>query len=153
MHVPISCTVDTSFHNTDILVHKSCINVWRCNQTSIPTFTLVGEGLFTTLCTFSNPRFQDIIICGSEDGMLQLWDLRQTSTEVHLGANACIKSEVSKQRTRVYRACYQSEFIADISNDHLDSIIEIASLERDKKATELSCQIISLDKLGTLILW
>lgn len=122
------------------------INIWRLSNTETPTETLIGEGVFTKACIISNIHFNDAIVCGTKEGMILVWDLRNTGEEIDIGVN-------SPMIRKMHRPCFQTDFMESGSKAHLSSIIELISVKEDEKHEVASSQLVSLDEDGIIILW
>ena len=63
---------------TDKLAGKAVLLVWDATSPDYPINVLVGDGNLT--CASFSPNHSFIVIAGTEDGNLLVWDLREART-------------------------------------------------------------------------
>ncbi|KDO34195.1 hypothetical protein SPRG_19038 [Saprolegnia parasitica CBS 223.65] len=121
---------------------KSILCVWDINQLQSPLRWLRAEGNVT--CCNLGPNRDLFAFCGTEEGDVQLWDLRHPVSpnfEVH----------VSGRRLKVAPPSYATAGMKYARNSHASPICSVVPIPSGKKGATF--QIGSLDNRGRVIFW
>ncbi|EQC34607.1 hypothetical protein SDRG_07930 [Saprolegnia diclina VS20] len=118
---------------------KSILCVWDVNQVASPLRWLRAEGNVT--CCSLGPNRDLFALCGTEEGDVQLWDLRHPSFVVHVGG----------RRVKVAPPSYATAGMKYARNSHASPICSVVPMPSGKKGANF--QIGSLDNRGRVILW
>lgn len=145
----------------DLRPRKGLFSVWDAISPSGPSYLLEASGQ-PSACCFSATQ-ATIIVGGTTDGCLHLWDLRE-SASVHKDKDS-IEMGVSRGvRKPSYSTHLQLSFAVDISTGeeedtvHTTGIVQIESLGGKNNVgsggnNATVSQFVSLDEAGVLIFW
>lgn len=139
----------------DLRPNKALYCIWDITNPGSPSYVLESSGI-PTCCSFSDAQTY-IVVCGTAEGSIYLWDLREDNTahrdrdSIDLGIERGIR-----------KACYSVNMALnnnrEVSCDqHIASILQIESMGSNDgssvNTTGIMSQFASLDQSGTIVLW
>jgi hypothetical protein len=138
------------------------ICVWSTREPSQPQFYLVSQS--PSVCSSFGPIRTPLVFCGTEDGCVLLWDLRETvamhtrppgvatpTSHTHIPrpptfSTAALPQKYSHQSPIVSLSPITTSTPHNSPSSHLLTVDESATIG-------LSFQLASLDRSGLLIIW
>ena len=140
-------------NDEDLLPYKAVLCVWDTTQHNAPpSFVLTSAG-HPTCCTFSSSQSY-LLLGGTEEGSLHLWDLRESSSihkdrdAVDLGIERGIRKPCFSTPTAILNIDASSPFGDD---QHAAPITQIEAIGEYEEA--VTSQFASLDRSGLVCLW
>ena len=128
----------------DRIYKKGLCCVWQVRQRD-PISILVCEAGLTCCCTI--PRKPFLVVAGSQDGSLFLWDLREP-IDKH------VRMDIRGRMRHVQYPTYSTDWLA--SDNHQDQVVKVLPVGHHAKRPAQSTsafQIASVDASGVVIFW
>ncbi|OQS01462.1 hypothetical protein ACHHYP_00776 [Achlya hypogyna] len=129
-------------NNAKLFPEKSLLCVWDVNQTTAPVRWLRCEG--SVSCCNLGPNREMFVLAGSDEGDVQLWDLRQPVAAHFEVAFGGLKLKVAPPS-------YSTAGLKYTAKSHAAPICSVAPIPSGSKGTNF--QIGSLDDRGLVIVW
>jgi hypothetical protein len=139
----------------DLRPNKALYCIWDVTNPGSPSYILESSGI-PTCCSFSDSQTY-IVVCGTAEGSIYLWDLREDNAthrdrdSIDLGIERGIR-----------KACYSANMTLNSNREvscdqHVAAILQIESMgsnDGDNVNTSgIMSQFASLDQSGTIVLW
>ena len=147
---------DAVFLNNGLLASKSVIAFWSKVPTSEPIIILIGEGMFRCVCQFDRKKSGSIVICGTNEGLLYLWNIVDTiyMDTKSIALHATITSWIKNLKADFYRPCFEIDCVEDSKKNYFSPVISLVPVPKDGVSDQTcSSQLVSLDEAGKIIFW
>jgi len=141
--------------NDDLRQLRGLYAIWDTSASppSAPSHILEASGQPTAVCFSDSQSY--IVIAGTDEGSLHLWDLREKNSE-HCDSDS-IDLEIKRG---IRKPCYSANLLMSAGKDidpdqHQAKIVQIEALGAGENSmvVRTMSQFATLDKAGTLILW
>ena len=109
---------------------------------------------FTILSFIGTPRavrlFREIIICGTSDGILYVWDLRNHEKTRYLSNE---RSASKSHQQVMYPSLSYGIDVNDLDAICCSAIVDILIVHKDIISNATSCEVVVVDENGTFFIW